>query len=98
MDVILAPEKIGSYQVVRHVAGWYGWAKALIDVGAAALLLLLSSPLLAFTALAIWLDSPGPVLFRQQRIGLHGQPFTIYKFRTMFVEAPAYSYKVPASD
>jgi lipopolysaccharide/colanic/teichoic acid biosynthesis glycosyltransferase len=53
---------------------------------------------MAAMALAIRLDCPGPVFFRQQRIGLGGRPFTIYKFRTMFADAPGYSYKVPISD
>jgi exopolysaccharide biosynthesis polyprenyl glycosylphosphotransferase len=43
--------------------------------------------LMAFTAVAIRIDSPGPALFRQQRVGLDDRPFTIYKFRTMIVDA-----------
>jgi lipopolysaccharide/colanic/teichoic acid biosynthesis glycosyltransferase len=43
----------------------------------------LLSPLLLVIAVAIWLDSPGPVFFRQVRIGRHGMPFRIHKFRTM---------------
>jgi lipopolysaccharide/colanic/teichoic acid biosynthesis glycosyltransferase len=60
-----------------------GLAKRLFDVLAAgAGLLVLAPPLLA-VALWIKLDSPGPVLFRQVRVGRHGVPFEIYKFRTM---------------
>ena len=47
------------------------------------------SPLLLAIALAIKLDSPGPVLFRQLRCGLHGRPFTFLKFRSMRVDAEA---------
>lgn len=47
--------------------------------------LLVLSPLLAAIAVAVRLSSPGPVFFRQQRPGLGGRPFTIYKFRTMTV-------------
>ena len=46
-------------------------------------LLVLTLPLMALTALLIRLDSPGPVLYRQQRVGLHGKPFTLFKFRSM---------------
>lgn len=57
--------------------------KRLIDVVAATALLVLASPFLALIAMAIKLTSPGPVLFRQKRVGLHGRVFTLYKFRTM---------------
>jgi lipopolysaccharide/colanic/teichoic acid biosynthesis glycosyltransferase len=58
-------------------------AKRLFDVALSALaLLLLALPMLAIAAW-IRLDSPGPVFFRQQRVGRHGVPFAIHKFRTM---------------
>ncbi|WP_083901323.1 sugar transferase [Azospirillum sp. B4] len=60
-------------------------AKRLLDLGLGVALTLASLPLLALIALMIRLDSRGPVLFRQQRIGLAGQPFQIVKFRTMHV-------------
>jgi lipopolysaccharide/colanic/teichoic acid biosynthesis glycosyltransferase len=58
-------------------------SKRLFDVLAAGAGLVLLAPLLLLMALWIKLDSPGPVLFRQQRVGRHGVPFDIYKFRTM---------------
>lgn len=58
-------------------------AKRLFDLLAAAAGLLLLAPLLAGVALWIRLDSPGPVFFRQERVGRHGRPFCIHKFRTM---------------
>lgn len=62
-------------------------AKQVIDyVGAAALLLVLS-PLFLLTALVVRLSSRGPIIYRQQRAGLNGRPFTLYKFRTMTIDA-----------
>ena len=58
-------------------------AKRLFDVAGAAVALLVLAPLLLFVALRIKLDSPGPVFFRQVRVGRHGVPFRIHKFRTM---------------
>jgi len=58
-------------------------AKRLFDVIAASAGLLLLAPLLLVVALWVRLDSPGPVLFRQQRVGRHGVLFDILKFRTM---------------
>lgn len=60
-------------------------AKRCIDIAAAGAGLLALSPLLAVVAIAIKLDSPGPVLFRQRRRGFNGGCFQIYKFRTMTV-------------
>jgi len=60
-------------------------AKRTLDVVGASFALLVLSPLLAAVAIAIKLDSPGPVLFRQQRCGFNGRPFAIRKFRTMSV-------------
>lgn len=62
-------------------------AKRLFDLFGAALALLLLAPLMAATALWIKLDSPGPVFYRQQRVGRHGVPFRIHKFRTMRADA-----------
>lgn len=64
-----------------------GFLKRAIDMVLSLLALVILSPLFAITALAVKLDSSGPVLFRQQRLGLHGMEFTIYKFRSMSVGA-----------
>jgi lipopolysaccharide/colanic/teichoic acid biosynthesis glycosyltransferase len=64
-------------------------AKRLFDLVVAAIALLLLAPLLAALALWVRLDSPGPVFFRQQRVGRHGVPFRIHKFRSMVADAPA---------
>ena len=61
--------------------------KRVLDVGLASLALLVLAPVLLVIALAVWLENRGPVLFRQTRVGLHGRPFTIIKFRTMVPDA-----------
>ena len=64
-------------------------AKRLFDLVLSVAALLLLWPLLLLLAVWIKLDSPGPVFFRQERVGRHGQPFRIHKFRTMVADAPA---------
>ena len=61
--------------------------KRLLDLGVSAVGLALLAIPFAFIALAIKLDSPGPVFFRQERTGLHGRRFRVWKFRTMVVGA-----------
>jgi lipopolysaccharide/colanic/teichoic acid biosynthesis glycosyltransferase len=63
--------------------------KRMFDVVVAGLALVLLSPLLLVLALCIRLDSPGPVFFRQERVGRHGRIFRIHKFRTMVPDAEA---------
>jgi exopolysaccharide biosynthesis polyprenyl glycosylphosphotransferase len=63
--------------------------KAFVDRVGAVLLMVLASPLLAGLALAVRTDSPGPVLFRQVRVGKDGREFVIFKFRTMHIDAEA---------
>ncbi len=60
-----------------------------IDVALAAGLLVLSLPGLILVSAAIWLSSPGPVIFKQERCGLNGRRFTFYKFRSMCADAEA---------
>jgi lipopolysaccharide/colanic/teichoic acid biosynthesis glycosyltransferase len=60
-----------------------------LDIALAALLLALASPVLALAALAIRLESRGPVFYRQRRVGLQGRPFDLWKLRTMVSGAEA---------
>ena len=64
----------------------YAWKRAL-DLAFLVLTAPLTVPLLAVVALLVRLDSPGPVVFKQQRTGRHGRRFTMYKFRTMVENA-----------
>ena len=61
--------------------------KLFLDKVCSVVALLLLSPLFAYIAWRVKKDSPGPVFFRQERIGYLGQPFWMYKFRTMYVNA-----------
>jgi lipopolysaccharide/colanic/teichoic acid biosynthesis glycosyltransferase len=70
--------------------------KRLFDIAVSALALLGLAPLLLALALWIRLDSHGPVFFRQQRVGRHGVPFHIHKFRTMADGAPGLPITVGA--
>jgi Undecaprenyl-phosphate glucose phosphotransferase len=68
----------------RPLSDWQVVQKALFDRAVAALLLLALAPLLGLVALLVRVDSPGPVLFRQRRIGFSNRPFDCLKFRTMY--------------
>ena len=62
-------------------------AKRLLDVAVSLLLLALSAPIIVLAAIAIKITSPGSVVFKQERMGLNGRIFTLYKFRTMIADA-----------
>ncbi|UCE27517.1 MAG: sugar transferase, partial [Candidatus Coatesbacteria bacterium] len=64
--------------------------KEFLDKTCAVIMILLFLPVWAFIAVGIKLDSKGPVLFRQRRVGLNGREFNMYKFRTMYPEVPKY--------
>jgi O-antigen biosynthesis protein WbqP len=62
--------------------------KRSFDLLISAITFILLLPVLLLIAVAIKLDSPGPIIFKQKRVGLHNQLFTIYKFRTMRIDTP----------
>jgi lipopolysaccharide/colanic/teichoic acid biosynthesis glycosyltransferase len=76
-----------------HVSSrpWYAAVKRTADAMLSLFLLILLLPLFALTAAAVKLDSPGPVFFRQRRIGKDGRAFPIWKFRSMYTDAPRYA-------
>jgi exopolysaccharide biosynthesis polyprenyl glycosylphosphotransferase len=61
--------------------------KRTFDIVVSATVLLVASPVLLLVCVAIKLDSPGPIFFPQRRIGLSGREFTLYKFRSMCLDA-----------
>ncbi|MEM9923402.1 MAG: sugar transferase [Cyanobacteria bacterium P01_D01_bin.50] len=63
------------------------WIKRYFDFWSSALFVLLASPIYLLIALLIKLDSPGPIFYKQTRVGLHGRSFKVWKFRTMVVNA-----------
>ena len=69
--------------------GWRAWAKRSFDVVGATIGLVLTAPILAVAAVAVKLDSRGPVLFRQVRVGRDSEPFSVLKIRTMVRDAEA---------
>lgn len=67
--------------------GWQYLAKRVIDIIFSVLLIIMCSPLMVLAAAVIMIDSPGPVLFIQKRVGYNKRIFSLYKFRTMVVNA-----------
>ena len=72
----------------KPISDWNYVLKLIEDKLLGSIILLLNLPLLGIIALAIKLDSPGPVLFKQNRYGFNNELFEVFKFRTMFVDRP----------
>jgi len=89
--VNVAPQLIGLNANQRTM-------KRALDITLVSIALVLALPVLLGVALAIKLSSPGPVLFKQRRVGEGGKLFTIYKFRSMVVNAEALQAKVNTTD
>ncbi|MEI6493359.1 MAG: sugar transferase [Verrucomicrobiota bacterium] len=70
-----------GFHLVKHSA--FAAAKRLTDILLSAFGILLAAPLMLLIAILIRIESPGPVIFRQTRVGQHRRPFTLFKFRTM---------------
>ena len=71
------------------IAGWNLFIKRALDVTVATAILIVGLPFAALISLAIYCSSPGPIVYSQTRIGRNGQPFKIYKFRSMIADAEA---------
>lgn len=83
-------ESLGTPLIeIKHeiIAPWQRVAKRAFDILSSLLLLLLFSPVFLFAILMTKFSSPGPIFYRQRRIGIHGKEFSIIKFRSMFKDA-----------
>lgn len=74
----------------------YDFVKRIFDIVASLLALIVLSPLLLLTMIAIYIDDPGPIFFKQIRIGKGGEKFVIYKFRSMRVDAEVHKNELAA--
>jgi len=74
---------VGDAATTAAAARYHRW-KRILDIALVSLALIPLSVVMLFTAFAVWADSPGPILFRQKRIGLNGVEFVMYKFRSMY--------------
>lgn len=77
----------------KPIDGWGRIAKAAFDRVIAALAILTLAPVMALIALAVRLESSGPVLFRQRRLGFNNEVFEVLKFRSMYIDACDYAAK-----
>jgi exopolysaccharide biosynthesis polyprenyl glycosylphosphotransferase len=94
MDILAGSVKtsnvLGAPLIDLHtglIPEWQQNIKRVLDIVAAFLSMVILSPLLAFVALRVRTSSKGPVFFIQERIGYKGKPFSMYKFRSMYVDA-----------
>ena len=82
---------VGTYPVVTYHTVSLNvtekFVKRVIDIVGSIIGIILSSPIMLITAIAIKIDSKGPVIFKQQRVGMNGRHFNIYKFRSMCNDA-----------
>lgn len=76
-----------STMIVRYLQKSFERLKRVIDFILSVIGLTISLPIVALTAILIKLDSPGPIIYKQKRLGKYGQTFWIYKFRTMGINA-----------
>ena len=79
------------YVPLTNTLNWI--AKRAVDVIVSVVGLIVSSPVMLIAAIAIGCTSRGPIIFKQERIGLHNKPFKMYKFRTMEVQKPSAEQK-----
>ncbi len=75
---------------IRYVPlsnGVNAFVKRLMDIIGSIIAIIIFSPIMLAAAIAVRISSPGPIIFKQERVGLHGKPFMMYKFRTMEIQS-----------
>lgn len=85
-QVSMFGDRIAICASEESIHGWSLWLKRLEDVSIAAMGLIALSPLFLVVAALIRIDSPGPIFFRQPRVGFNGRTFALWKFRSMYQE------------
>ena len=76
---------------IRHIPlsdSFNAACKRVVDIFGALVALILFSPIMLIAVIGVKLSSPGPIIFKQERVGLHNRTFSMYKFRSMGVQAP----------
>lgn len=97
-DLTSVPEDVAQALCLKGRYG-YRFIKRTFDIISSGCGMVVLSPIIAGTALAVKLTSPGPVIFKQQRVGKNKQLFNIYKFRTMRIDTPDLpSHMINAND
>ena len=79
------------YVPLTNTLNW--WMKRIVDIVVSLVGLVVASPIMLIAAIAVGCTSKGPIIFKQERIGLHNKPFRMYKFRTMRVQMPSAEQK-----
>jgi lipopolysaccharide/colanic/teichoic acid biosynthesis glycosyltransferase len=107
---VIAPDDVVGWDPVLEYLQEQGrgsegtfWLTRVFEVLTAGLVLLLTLPVTLTIALIVWLDSPGPIVFRQIRVGRHGRLFKFAKFRTLYADArerwpELYAYRYTADE
>ncbi|NVN11184.1 exopolysaccharide biosynthesis polyprenyl glycosylphosphotransferase [Nguyenibacter vanlangensis] len=88
IDVVLPIEQLGPFALLvlqrRPLSDWQAVKKTMLDMVLGAIALVILAPVLAIVAIAIKATSPGPVFFKQPRLGFNNRTFMVYKFRSMY--------------
>ena len=91
-SIALTVEMVGAIPLIgppgSNIEGLNSIIKRAFDIVVATLMLLVLSPILLLAAVVTWLFDGSPLLFRQTRVGIHGKPFELLKFRTMLAQCP----------